>query len=64
MANLHEHFSTVAKVYRELRNTDEAPIRFIRDQLAGLASIRGRPMLAAGRDATTFCCSAICPICA
>ena len=40
MANLHEHFSTVAKVYRELRTTDEAPIRFIRDQLAGLASIR------------------------
>ncbi len=40
MANLHEHFSTVAKVYRELRTTDEAPIRFIRDQLAGLAAIR------------------------
>ena len=38
--NLHEHFSTVARVYRELRTTDEAPIRFIRDQLAGLASIR------------------------
>ena len=38
--NLHEHFSTVARVYRELRTTDEAPIRFIRDKLAGLASIR------------------------
>ncbi len=40
ITNLHEHFSNIAEVYRDLRTTDEAPIRFIRDQLAGLASIR------------------------
>lgn len=33
------HFSRIAETYRQLRTTDEAPIRFIRDKLDGLASI-------------------------
>ena len=33
------HFSRVAKIYRQVRTTDEAPIRFIRDDLDGLASV-------------------------
>ena len=36
---IHTHFSRIAKIYHQVRTTDEAPIRFIRDQLDGLASI-------------------------
>ncbi len=35
----HGHFSKIAEVYRDVRTTDEAPVRFIRDELKGLASI-------------------------
>lgn len=35
----HAHFSEIAEVYREVRTTDEAPVRFIRDELKGLPSI-------------------------
>jgi SAM-dependent methyltransferase len=33
------HFSRIAKIYHQVRTTDEAPIRFIRDDLDGLASV-------------------------
>lgn len=36
---IQRHFSKIAEVYREVRTTDEAPVRFIRDELKGLASI-------------------------
>ncbi len=34
------HFAKVANVYRELRTTDPEPILYIRDALAGRASVR------------------------
>ncbi len=39
--DVHGHFSTVAGVYRDVRTTDEEPIRVIRGALAGRAAIRG-----------------------
>ena len=36
--NMDKHFSSIAATYHEVRTTDEAPIRFIRDSLDGLAS--------------------------
>ena len=32
---MRDHFAQIASVYRSVRTTDEAPIRFIRDALAG-----------------------------
>ncbi len=32
---MHDHFAELAGVYREMRTTDEEPILYIRDQLAG-----------------------------
>ena len=34
-----EHFSVIAGHYRDVRTTDEEPVRFIRDALAGRAAI-------------------------
>ena len=36
---LAEHFSAIARHYRDLRTTDEEPVRFIRGALAGRAAI-------------------------
>ena len=32
---MQDHFAAVAPVYRDVRTTDDAPVRFIRDALAG-----------------------------
>ncbi len=31
---MHDHFAKIAEIYREVRTTDEAPILYIRDELA------------------------------
>ena len=40
-SDMSEHFANLAKHYRQVRTTDEAPILYIRDQLAGCGPLRG-----------------------
>lgn len=40
-SDMSEHFANVAKHYRQVRTTDEAPILYIRDRLAGCGPLRG-----------------------
>ena len=55
---IHAHFSRIAEVYRRVRTTDDAPIRIIRDECDGLASITAADFgCGAGRyDLLLFSC--------